>query len=191
MSRPPTFLFKGLWDWKNDQGNGLKDNASMKKRKGRKIVCVGVYVCVREWERERERERGGGRVSKFDSRDLTLSSNRATFQLFIQSQVFFSPFLSFSQNFFVCCCFEQKLIIRDLQREDRGLYQCLAFGLHDGVAMDIFQLDLGGETLKSRAQDCSKAACSGTVWRSVKLVRSKKPQGMSIIRKVVWQIKTS
>ena len=104
---------------------------------------MGVCVCVRERERER-----GGRVSKFDSRDLTLSSNRATFQLFIQSQVF-SPFLSFSQNFFVCCCFEQKLIIRDLQREDRGLYQCLAFGLHDEVAMDIFQLDLGGEALKS------------------------------------------
>ena len=50
MSRPPTFLFKGLWDWKNDQGNGLKDNASMKKRKGRKIVCVGVCVCERERE---------------------------------------------------------------------------------------------------------------------------------------------
>jgi hypothetical protein len=39
----------------------------------------------------------------------------------------------------------QRLLIRDLRREDRGLYQCLASGLNDQLAMDSFQLDLGGE----------------------------------------------
>ena len=142
MSRPPTFLFKGLWDWKNDQENGLKDNASMKKRKGRKIVCGCVCVC----ERERERERRSCIEVWLQGPHFVFKSSN--FSALHPITSFFSPFLSFSQNFFVCCCFEQKLIIRDLQREDRGLYQCLAFGLHDEVAMDIFQLDLGGETLK-------------------------------------------
>jgi hypothetical protein len=35
-------------------------------------------------------------------------------------------------------------MIKDVERGDRGLYQCLALGLHDEVAMDTFQLDLGG-----------------------------------------------
>lgn len=37
-------------------------------------------------------------------------------------------------------------MIRDVHREDRGIYQCVVDGLHDEVAMQTFQLDLGGKT---------------------------------------------